>query len=212
MVFIEEQTVAGASGLRATKEPGDPQWCWQTISYLQGIWQSLSLDYDRYMEAWTEAEEQKVWEKVPYDDPFGTKEEMLHQLAIGDDNQAQRRMKVQPIAKRVRMKHGGDRRSEDFQGSHANLEPLKRGATADYIMERVLELDSSVFERWARGDLSARAAALEVGLKFVERKRTVTLGSNVTRIAEALHSHYGPDDFADLNRKMLQLRRQAGRG
>ena len=34
--------------------------------------------YDRYLEAWAEAEGQRVWEKVPYDNPFGTKEESSH--------------------------------------------------------------------------------------------------------------------------------------
>ena len=74
MVFIEEQNTAGASGLRATKEPGDPQWCWQTISYLQSIWQSLTLDYDRYLEAWTEAEEQRVWERCPTTTPLAPRQ------------------------------------------------------------------------------------------------------------------------------------------
>ena len=57
--------------------------------------------YDRYLEAWAEAEGQRVWEKVPYDNPFGTKEEMLRQLALGDDKQAQRHSAVQPIARRA---------------------------------------------------------------------------------------------------------------
>ena len=64
------------------------------------------MDYEKYMEVWSEAEEHRVWEKVPYDAPFGTKEEMLHQLAVEDDKGAQRYMRVQSIAaraKRVRL-------------------------------------------------------------------------------------------------------------
>ena len=56
---------------------------------------------DRYLEAWAEAEGQRLWEKVPYDNPFGTKEEMLRQIALGEDKQAQRHLAVQPIARRA---------------------------------------------------------------------------------------------------------------
>ena len=101
MDFLDEQAQAGGSGLRALKKPGDPQWCWQTISRLQSLWTSLNLDFESYMTAWAEADENRVWEKVPYDNPFGTKEEMLRQLSIGDDEAAKKRVACQAIAARA---------------------------------------------------------------------------------------------------------------
>ena len=214
MTFVHEQTEAGASGLRTLKAPGDPQWCWQTISHLQTIWKSLTLDYNLYMAAWKEAEDQAVWDKVPYGAPFGSKEEMLKQLEIGDDQQAQRRLVVQPIARRVRIKygHGGDRRSEEFQGYNGNLETPKRGNKSEYLLGRILDANPEVFERWERGELpSVRAAAREAGIELVKSKRTVTLGRNITRLADALHGHYTPEEFTELARQMLQLRREGRR-
>ena len=198
MTFQEEQTEAGVSGLRATKEKGDKQWCWQTISYLQTIWKSLDLDYKRYIETWEEAEEHKVWEKVPYDNPFGSKEEMLKQLAIGDDTRAKQRIDVQPIAARVRRKygHGGDRRSKAFQGYHDNLEKPQRGTNPDYLLGRILNTRPDIFERYEMGWFpSAAAAAAAAGIEWVKRPKTLTLGKNVERVADRLKTHYTPDEL-----------------
>lgn len=215
MEFVEEQTAAGGTGLRASKEPGEPTWCWQTISHLQRIWESLTLDYDRYMETWSEAEEHKVWEKVPYDNPFGSKDEMLKQLAIGDDKQAQRRIAVQPIARRVRLwAHGGDRRSDDFKLTAGQLEKTQGGNSKEYLMRRLFVKDYPLYERVERGELTAKAAAREAGLLPVAAtpSRRVTLGDDVGRLADALNAHYTPDQFTDLSRRMLQLRRASRRG
>ena len=207
--FVDEQTSASGSGLRALKQPGDPQWCWQTISRLQSLWQSLNLDYDHYMTAWNEAEDHKVWDRVPYEMPFGSKEEMLRQLAIGDDRQAQRRMSVQPIARRVRLKHGEDRRSREFQDYNCNLEKSKQGNSREYILSRLYQDHYAIFERWERGEFrSVQAASREAGIELVKPRRTVTLGSNVSRLADTLHGHYTDEEFTELSRRMLQIRRQ----
>lgn len=197
-LFVAEQEQAGASGLRVLKEPGNPEWCWQTISYLQTIWKSLDLDYNRYIAAWSEAEQYKVWEKVPYGSPFGSKEEMLKLLELGDDKQAQRRIEVQPIAHKVRRKygHGGDRRSKAFQGYHDNLENPQRGTNPDYLLGRILNTRPDIFERWERGEFpSAAAAAAAAGIEWVQRPKTLTLSKNVGRVADRLRAHYSPDDL-----------------
>ena len=196
-VFVEEQNEAGASGLRVLKEPGDPAWCWQTISYLQTIWKNLDLDYGRYLAAWAEAEEHKVWEKVPYDAPFGSKEEMLKQLEIGDDKQAQRRIQVQPIARRVRKRysHGSDRRSKEFQVYHEKLE-TQEGTSNRYLLDRILHTSLDIFERWERGEFRSVAAAAEAaGIEWVKRPKTMTLSENVERVADRLRSHYSPEQL-----------------
>ncbi len=191
-VFVDEQTEAGISGLRALKDAGSPQWCWQTISYLQTIWKSLDLDYTRYIEAWAEAEEHKVWEKVPYVNPFGTKEEMLKQLALVDDKQAQRRMAVQPIAHRVRKRYG----------SGGDLEK-RRGNTIEHLLERILAKSPEIFERYERGEFrSAPAAAQAAGVKWEKRQKTMTLSDNVERVADKLRSHYSPEQLRRIRERL----------
>lgn len=201
MTFIKEQTEAGASGLRALKTPGDPQWCWQTISHLQTLWQSLTLDYDLYIRTWEEAEEHKVWEKVPYEAPFGSKEEMLRQLSIGDDKQAQKSMEVQSIAARARrlLHQGGTREKAQTYGT-----------TRDRLLVRILRESPDVFERWERGEFtSVPEAARAAGIELTKAKRKVTLGNDVGRLAEAIHSHYSSDQVSEFALRILQLRRQS---
>ena len=204
-LFVEEQEQAGASGLRVLKEPGNPEWCWQTISYLQTIWKSLDLDYNRYIAAWSEAEQYKVWETVPYDSPFGSKEAMLKRLELGDDKQAQRRIEVQPIAHKVRRKygHGGDRRSTEFQGYHGNLEKPQRGNNPEYLLGLVLNARPDIFERWERGEFpSAAAAAAAAGIEWVHRPKTLTLSKNVERVADRLRAHYTSDELQRIRERL----------
>ena len=195
--FLDEQEQAGISGLRASKEKGDKQWCWQTISHLQTIWKSLDLDYKRYITTWEDAQEHKVWEQVPYENPFGSKEEMLKQLEIGDDTQAKQRIDVQPMAARVRRlaKHGGDRRSKAFQ----------HGTNPDYILLRLLRDNPDIFERWEMGEFpSASAAAAEAGLEWVKRPKTLTLGKNVERVADRLRAHYTPEELQRIRDRLAE--------
>ena len=137
MVELTEQDMANV-GPRDLKEPGSPAWCWQTVSLLQNMWASLDLSEARYEDVWEQADAQKIWEMIPEDNPFGSKEEMLRQLEVGDYQQARRRLSLQPVARKVRRKieHGQDGRSEDFQDHNDNLESPRQGTSRDYLLTR----------------------------------------------------------------------------
>ena len=124
-------------------------------------------------------------------------------------------MALQPVARKVRRKfeHGGDRRSEEFQDYNCNLETPNQSNTRDYLLARLYRQHYDIFERWERGEFrSVRAAAIAAGIVVQQSKRIVTLGGNVDRLADALHGHYTPEQFTELSRRMLQLRRQDRRG
>ena len=180
--FLEEQTIAGGSGLRALKTPGDPQWCWQTISRLQSLWVSLNLDFESYMTAWAEAEEHEVWEKVPYDNPFGSKDAMLRQLEIGDENAAKNRIACQAIAARA-------------------MRPVGRqsGNKSDYLVARIARDHPDILERMKKGEFQTMAeAAREAGIQTAKPRKTVTLSNEVERVAERLKEHYTPEQIRQL--------------
>ena len=200
--FLDEQAQAGGSGLRALKKPGDPQWCWQTISRLQSLWGSLNLDFESYMTAWAEAEEHRVWEKVPYGNPFGTKDGMLKQLAIGDDEAAKNRVAIQAIAARASRRQGRPANGEE-KGSRANL--FHRGANAEALLARIARDRPDVLERMKQGEFdSVAAAAREAGIGFAKRKKTVTLSDNVDRVAERLKGHYSPEQLARIRERLTE--------
>ena len=92
-----EQELASMSGPRPLKEVGSVEWCLQTVSALQHMWQSLHLNYEHYMSILTEAEEAAIWEKIPPDAPYGSKTAMLKKVEVGDSKDAHKRMRIQTL-------------------------------------------------------------------------------------------------------------------
>ena len=76
-------------GNRANKTPGSTSWSWQTITALQFMWENLEICFGRLrFGLWREAEDHAIWEKVPPDNPYGSKEAMLKALEVGDEEYA----------------------------------------------------------------------------------------------------------------------------
>ena len=199
----QEQFDASVSGPITDKTPGDPDWCWQLTSALQHLWGSLHLDLDLYLGAWADADEHRIWEKVPYDNPYGTKEAMLEGLKVGDDEAALKRMKVQAIA--ARAKRIGRQGHSNGKGS---LDYLSRGS--DYLVARIARDAPDVLERMKAGEFeSVRAAAREAGIELATPKRTVTLSDNVERVADRLRSHYTPDQLQRISARLAEEETQA---
>lgn len=185
--FLDEQADAGGSGLRALKRPGDPQWCWQTISRLQSLWKSLNIDFESYMTTWREAEDHEVWAKVPYQEPFGTKEEMLKQLEIGDDEAARQRIACQAIAARAERYAGGSE------------------SKSNHLVARISRMRPDIVERMKKGEFpSVAAAAREAGIDMARRKKTLSLSDNVDMVADRLLGHYTPEQVQRIVERLSQ--------
>ena len=173
---MSEQDQASMEGPRAMKEPGSPLWCWQTISALQSLWKSLELEYDLYMKTWSEAEEYRVWEKVPYENPFGTKEAMLERLKVGDEAAARVRVAVQAMPSRT---------------------STRRSKGANDLTARIARDRPDVWERMKNGEFSSvAAAAREAGINVRSPKR-VAIGEDKGRVINALKRIYGPEGFKE---------------
>ena len=177
--LLNEQDAASMTGPRVLKEPGEILWCWQTISALQSMWKSLNLAYDQYMRTWAEAEEHAIWEKIPPDNPFGTKDAMLEQLDVGDEVAAKARVAVQAIASRPLKRHGG------------HLSRIAR----DY---------PEIFRRMQNGEFSSVAAAAREAGIMKPRTKTVSLSPNVERVAGNIKKHYTPEQLATLIEALQQ--------
>ena len=182
---INEQEEARRSGPIVLKEPGTPMWCWQLIAALQTQWKNLNIDYDLYMRTWEEAETYQVWDKVPYDNPYGSKERMLEALEIGDIPAARARVAEKAMTVMSPGTHGGTR--------------------PDYLTVRIARERPDVWERMKQGEFtSTRAAALEAGITLPTPRRKMTLTGNLDRVSEALREHYTAEQIQDLVRKLLE--------
>ena len=120
---ITEQDEARSSGPIALKEPGSPPWCWQLLAAMQTQWRALNVDYELYKRTWTDAEAYEVWNKVPYDNPYGSKERMLEALEIGDIPEAKARVVEKAMTAQPLGQHGGTNQYNQEEGYARNLPP-----------------------------------------------------------------------------------------
>ena len=178
---LTEQDQASLSGPRDMKTPGELDWCWQTVSALQSMWKSLDLDFERYQWAWQEAEEHRIWERIPQNNPYGTKEAMLERLQVGDEEAARTRVAVNALA-------FGERR-----GSH----------NAKYLTARIARDRPDIWERMKAGEFtSVAAAARAAGIPYKVRQR-IALGDPLT-VAQALRRHFTLEERQQLAKALLQ--------
>lgn len=180
---LSEQDQASMTGPRAMKEPGDSLWCWQTISALQSMWKGLILDVERYLETWKEAEEYRVWEKVPYENPYGSKEAMLEKLALGDDAAARSRVAIQAMPSR----------------------PQRKSSRNDVLTNRIARERPDILERMQRGEFtSVSAAAREAGIQ-IRRTPQVSVGEDKEKLAKTLRDIVGPEEFRKFAAVVIRL-------
>ena len=195
-----DQELASMEGPRALKDPGTVEWSWQTVSALQHMWQSLHLNYEHYMTILSEAEEHQIWEKIPPDAPYGSKENMLLQVEVGDARDAQKRMKVQTLAAQARAlkKYGGEKKQDNDQGS-LDYPGRVSDRASRYLLARIARDHPDVMQRVMEGEFdSVRAAAREAGIALAAPKKTLSLGNNVERVADTLRNHYEPEQISRL--------------
>ncbi len=177
-----EQELASMSGPRPLKEPGSVEWCWQTVSALQHMWQSLRLNYEHYITLLNEAEAEAIWEKIPPDNPYGSKAAMLKQVEVGESQDAHKRMRIQTLAAQAKaLQQTGRPAAVQKSAGNSNV----------YLLRRIARDHPDTLQRIVDGEFdSARAAAREAGIALAQPKKTVVLSDNVERVADAIKGYY----------------------
>ena len=199
-----EKVTADLSGPRFLKEPGTPDWCWQTIGHLQLMWQFFEGSSERYLSTLAEAEAYKVWEVVPESNPFGTKEKMIATLELGDEKEAYTRLQQKALKAVALRQQGRPSKGEEkhYQGN------VSQGNSSDYLLARIKRDRPDVFDRALKGEFKTTAEAARAAGIVKKRSKTVSLGNNFGRLAETLHKYYGLEAFTELSKEMLRLQRQ----
>lgn len=191
---LTDQDQASMSGPRDMKTPGAIDWCWQTVSALQSMWKSLDLDFERYQRTWAEAEEHSIWERIPPNNPYGTKEAMLARLQVGDEEAAKARVAAQAIPARPLARRGGDRRNHQGDGHR----PGRRSNQAGNLTARIARDRPDIWERMKNGEFSSvAAAAREAGIPVKNPKRVV-LSDDLGVVADGLKQHYSAEQVRAL--------------
>lgn len=170
--MMTEQEMANV-GPRELKEPGSPAWCWQTVSLLQNIWGSIDASVNRYTEVWEAAEEYRIWETIPYEDPYGSVEVMKEKLAVGDAAEARAKTALLVIQAQPSRK-----RSNDYT-------------------TRIKRDHPAIAQRMERGEFKSVAAAARAA-GIYNRPKTITASRDKGRVANSLLQAYGVDGCQEL--------------
>ena len=204
-IGYSEQELASMSGPRPLKDVGSVEWCWQTVSALQHMWQSLHLNYEHYITILNEAEAEAIWEKIPPEKPYGSKAKMLAQVEVGDSKDVHKQMRIQTLAAQAKALQRQGKLAHEDKLYNGNVLPPKYGNNPEYLLERIARDNPDVFQRVIDGEfVSARAAAREAGISLAQPKKTLTLSDNVERVADTLKAHYTREQMQRIIDRLME--------
>lgn len=147
-------------GPRQLKEPGSPDWCWQTVYYLKDCMRHVSEEWRQAEQVLEDLVKTRAWQVIPPEQPYGTLNKML-KAEVGLDKKA-----INDLIRKARLAdHGGDRRSSEFQVDNINLKT--QGGTSETYTVRRLRRDghADLADQVERGELSANKAAIKAGFR-----------------------------------------------
>ena len=170
--MMTEQEMANV-GPRELKDLGSPAWCWQTVSLLQNMWGSIDSSVNRYREIWETAEEHRIWEKIPYEAPYGSLEVMKEKLKVGDAAEARAKTALLAIRSKTSPKRGSD------------------------YTARIKRDHPEIAQRMERGEFKSVAEAARAA-GIYNRPKTITASHNKGRLATSLLKVYGVDGCQEL--------------
>ena len=170
---LSEQDMSNIGPLEL-KEPGSPAWCWQTVSLLQNMWGSIESNVNRYAEVWETAETHRIWEKIPYEAPYGSVELMKEKLKVGDATEARTKTALLAIQATPQRKRG-----------------------SDYIAARIKRDHPEIAQQMERGEFKSVAEAARAA-GIYNRPKTITASTDKGRVADSLLKVYGVDGCQEL--------------
>ena len=182
-------------GNRANKTAGSVAWCWQTITALQFMWDNLEVCHDSYIRIWREAEEHAIWEKVPPDNPYGSKDAMLERLSIGDEGTANARVAGVAVLAKPLQRHGGQVKGQGGERAHL---PSTSSSRARYLSARIARDHPEIHRRMMNGEFKSMAEAARAAGIYRPRPKSVGLITDVNRVADNIKKHYSREQVKAL--------------
>ena len=197
-----EQFEASVSGAITAKTPGEPDWCWQMVSRLQYLWKCVDVELDLYLNAWASAEVHRIWEKIPPDAPYGSKDAMLKDLEFGDGSAARARVAAHASMPQTLQRRGSDRSN----GKQPESTKVAYGSS-DYWRTRIARDHPEIHARMKNGEFKTVTDAARAAGIYRERPKDVRLGKDVGRVAANIKKHYSGDQVKSLIKALQALQR-----
>ena len=138
------------------------------------MWESIDNNVARYTEVWATAEEYRIWEKIPYESPYGSVDVMKEKLKVGDAAEARAKTALLVIEAPPRRKRG-----------------------SDYLAARIKRDHPEIAERMERGEFKSAAEAGRIA-GIYNRAKTITASPDKGKVANSLLQVYGVDGCQEL--------------
>ena len=154
---------------RNMKEPGTPEWCWQTLELLKMRYRAVDTEWQGVQRARAELAEVKAWEIIPPENPYGSEEALLR-AELGETlQQVERRIQSAAHAARQAAVDGplADAHHAGPGRGNKTVDNINRfnGTNASYLARRILRDRPDIHSRMLAGEFpSVRQAAIEAGI------------------------------------------------
>jgi hypothetical protein len=208
--IVLEAREAARTSPRILKDPGSVEYAWQTLALLKTFYQSKQTSEDRWLRVLAEADELKIYTKVPPEKPYGSLDPMLlaeiGETALSATEKVRIRARniaadpaTQPAPTHGEIGRGRNRRTDSTSNK-------KRGTTMEYRLRKMKRDHPEVLEQIAAGKMTLPEAERAVGVDT--RGRRVWLAVDVDDAAKSIIRRFDNGYAEDLARAIL---RHAGR-
>jgi hypothetical protein len=209
-----------ATAPRNTREPGSPEWCYQTMSLLKVSYRSINVDHESFSHYLNELREHRAWEKVPVGHPYGSEEKMLlgelgkRVEEIKDElaavSQELRAQESQITDRKDRAANeerpvGTNQYSEGVYDNKKDVHTRPAGNRAEAALRRLRHAAkdddriAAVYQRVLDGELTANAGMVEAGFRKKRASRKMSALDRIKKLVAKLTA----DEREEL-RRMLE--------
>jgi hypothetical protein len=151
-------------------ESGSPSWCYQTIYLLKLYWESKNLSEKRWLNILGELKEQKVWDKIPPDNPYGSLDALLKaEVGVDEETISNGVAKTPQDGKDMPLREGPGGNVKTLHVDNVNMKDRPTGNSKSYLLRRMGRDFPEVLDKLEAGEYkSTRQAAIACGIVKVK--------------------------------------------
>lgn len=187
---------AAQIGPRQMKDPNSPEFAWQTVALLKVYYQSKEVSEQRWRNVLAEAEQHRIYEKVPEGKPYGSLDAMLLAEIGRTAEQSIKDMANNPevppmttlaeamkevAAIKPRAEDGTFEKREEPSGvmNTARTDTVRGSTNAEYLVRR-LKRDAA--ERKAPNHKQAKVALAKLQSGELKSARAAAIAAGIIRV------------------------------
>jgi hypothetical protein len=164
---------AARIGPRQLKDPQSVEFAWQTVALLKTYYQSKQVTEGRWRKALAEAEQHRIYERVPPESPYGSLDAMLT-AEIGETAASStEKIRALDAEDKAALRGPGNPTGANQYGKpeNGNFDNIKdstlapTGTSKQYALRRLRKSRPDLHARVLAGELTCHAAMLEAGFR-----------------------------------------------